>query len=505
MPGPVPPTGRPLLGGLYQRVSNDPRGESVSPAQQEKENRAWCAANSIEVAWSITDSGLSASRYARKARPGYEQVERNLAGEAPVDILIAWEASRYQRDLEVHVELRKLCCDPVAGRNVLLAYKGRIYDFTRPDDRFATGLDALLAERESEETRERVLRASRARAADGRAHGRITYGYRSLHDPHTGAVLGREPDPKTAPIVREMHARALDGESLHELTRDLIRRGVPSPGLVRKQRRGEDPATARRWTRHDLRRILINPANAGLRVHRGQEVGRADWEPLVSEEDHRGLTALVRQGGRVTNIDWRPKYLLSGIIRCGVCHAPCRRVMNRASASYACDATKGGRRCVSRLQEPIDQLVTETVLAIVARPEFRAAFQRVQTEPSGPDPREELRVLEERLRAFDEAAEAGELSAAAFGRMEARLMPRIEAARERTVSVRLPGPIRQLVVAHDPAEVWNGWSGTQGLIYRRQVIRYLLDVEILPSLVRHGMHGFDPSRIAVTPRWSTPP
>lgn len=494
---PRPPDGRTRTAGLYQRVSNDPRGESVSPAQQEKENRAWCAANGYEIVWSITDSGFSASRFATKERPGYEQVARNLGGESPVDILVAWESSRYARDLEGYVELRNLCT--AGGRNVLLAYKARVYDFTQSGDRFSTGLDALLAERESDEVQERVLRSVRARVTEGRAHGRITYGYRSIHDPYSGKPLGREPDPETAPIVAEMCRRVLDGESLHALTRELIERGVPSPGAVRKVRRGEDPSEARGWIRNDLRRLVMNPAYAAIRTHNKVETGRAEWEPLISEEEHRGLVALVRNPARVNNLDWRPRYLLAGIAVCGVCGAQCRRVMNHTSASYACDATRGGRRCVSRLQEPLDQLVTGVVLGRMADPEFREAFTAPAERPDdGPDPHVELAALEARLRAFDEAAETGELSPAAYGRMEARLVPQIEAARARTVVERIPAPVRDLVEADDPPELWH--SDRFSLPRKRAAIRYLLDVTILPIVGRRGLHGFDPSRIDIQVR-----
>jgi hypothetical protein len=54
---------------------------------------------------------------------------------------------------------------------------------------------------------------------------------------------------------------------------------------------------------------------------------------------------------------WRDgsiKHLLAGIAECGVCSAPCRRVKNRNTPSYACTA----RFCVTRSQQHLDQFVT---------------------------------------------------------------------------------------------------------------------------------------------------
>src|SRR6266536_460308 len=41
-----------------------------------------------------------------------------------------------------------------------------------------------------------------------------------------------------------------------------------------------------------LRRVLTNPRMAGLRVHRGEVIGEASWEPVISRGDFerpRGL------------------------------------------------------------------------------------------------------------------------------------------------------------------------------------------------------------------------
>jgi hypothetical protein len=135
----------------------------------------------------------------------------------------------------------------------------------------------------------------------------------------------------------------------------------------------------------------------------------------------------------------------------------------------------------------------------MADPVFREAFTvPVERLDDGPDPHIELAALQRRLEAFEDAADAGELSASAYGRMEARLIPQIEAARARTVIERIPSPVRDLVEADDPAELWN--SDRFSLPRKRAAIRYLLDIKILPIVGRRGLHGFDPSRIDIQVR-----
>lgn len=41
-----------------------------------------------------------------------------------------------------------------------------------------------------------------------------------------------------------------------------------------------------------LRRVLTNPRMAGLRVHRGEVIGEASWEPVISRGDFERLRGL---------------------------------------------------------------------------------------------------------------------------------------------------------------------------------------------------------------------
>src|SRR3954469_6987933 len=97
------------------------------------------------------------------------------------------------------------------------------------DDRFSPGLDYLLAERESDETRKRVLRAVRANADKGRPHGKLLYGYRREYDPATREFIEQTPDPDTAPIVQEAARRVLNGETPYAVAQDFNRRGIKPP------------------------------------------------------------------------------------------------------------------------------------------------------------------------------------------------------------------------------------------------------------------------------------
>src|SRR4051812_24156956 len=286
---------------IYARVSSDPNDRGRSVEEQETECRAVCERNGWDLVETFKDNDRSASRYATKDRPSYRSlIEFIDAGKA--DVLVTWESSRSSRDLAEYVRLRNL----FERHGVLLSYSGRVFDMAEADDRFQTGLDFLLSERESDQTRKRVLRAVRANAEKGRPHGRPLYGYRREYDGR-GELVAQVPDEATAPIVREAARRVLDGETPFAVAQDFDRRGIPTP------RNGS------RWDLTMIKRLCINPGYAGKRVHQGRVVGDATWPPLLDEGAHLALVARLGDPRRRSQRDSSAKHLLSGIVTCGTC------------------------------------------------------------------------------------------------------------------------------------------------------------------------------------------
>lgn len=475
----------PLRVGLYCRVSHDPTGRGTSVADQEKEGRAWCAANGHLVAWLIVDNDISASRYSKKERPGFTEVQRRLAGADPVEILWAWESSRFTRDLKVYAQVRALC----ERYEVLWSYHGKTYDMSRADDRFSTALDVILGERASDDTSDRVQRAVDARVEAGTAHGRVPYGYRAVYHPHTGAPIGREPDPGTAPVVKEIVRRVLGEEPSYQIAKDLNRRGVISPHGFRLQRTGKSVNDARPWTISLVRQLAENPTYAALRTYEGAVKGEATWEPIISVAEHRRVVARFSDPARKNTRDREVKHLLAGIVLCGVCGDPCRRVVNHGSPSYSCRTN----HCVSRVQSAVDGLVTETLLLWLERPNAAQVFTNRDDSAEVDAAVAELAELQARLAEFERSADQpGGISAASLARREAHYLPLIEDARRRAIPTHVPEVIRDLVEAEDVRERWADLTP----LVQRSVVRHLMTVRIMRTSSR-GSHGFDPSCVNI--------
>ncbi len=442
---------------IYTRVSSDPNDRGRSVEEQETECRAVCARNRWEVVDVLSDNDRSASRYATKDRPQYRKLIK-VVESGGADVLVTWEASRALRDLADYLRLRDLC----ERQGVLWSYSGRTYDMAESDDRFSTGLDALLAERESDQTRKRVLRAVRANADKGRPHGKVLFGYRREYDPVTRELIGQVPDDGgTAEVVREAARRVLAGETPYAVAQDFNRRGVLPP-------RG----APRGWDLTQVKRLCVNPGYAGKRVHQGKVIGEATWPPILDESTHLALVARLGDPRRRSQRDSAVRHLLSGIAVCGVCDGRVRVQKNRGFLAYLC--VDGFH--VSRREDVLDEYVTETVLRWLERPDNAERL----TEPADEETAAalaEARDKRARLDGFYDAAAAGELTPQALARIEARLLPEIEAAEHRAQAA-VTSPLVADVAGVEARQRWARLSLPQ----RREIISTLMSIRIMPTV-----------------------
>src|SRR5699024_11348600 len=73
-----------------------------------------------------------------------------------------------------------------------------------------------------------------------------------------------------------------------------------------------------------LGNMMRRPVYAGIRVYKGERLGPGEWEPLVSMETFDQAQAILNAPGRFHTRGTAPKYLLSGIAKCGRCEAKLR-------------------------------------------------------------------------------------------------------------------------------------------------------------------------------------
>ena len=219
----------------------------------------------------------------------------------------------------------------------------------------------------SENLAQEVVRGMRESASRGYfLASRAPFGYNRIKV--SDGVKDRptlEVDPVAAPIVKEIFESSHRGNGLKEICKELNGRGITNRG--------------RRWQKNIVHYLLTNEAYTGTAVwgvkskdEKAQEPVRVEdaWPALVSRETFD----LVQQGlhERAPTVQ-RParvgsQYLLSGLLRCGVCGKPysAQGAKSGQFAYYVCASLfrEGAGACTARYLNAtkVENLVVEKVM-----------------------------------------------------------------------------------------------------------------------------------------------
>ena len=187
---------------------------------------------------------------------------------------------------------------------------------------FDTPSDYMRAYPMSREWLRLLIRRMNAAASMYRLASNVPFGYRKIKV--SGGAKERptlEVDPAAAPVVKEIFEKSLSGYGLKEICKTLNDRGVTNRG--------------KRCYKGGLHYVPTNEAYTGTalwgRTNKGEKAQdpiRVDgaWPALVSRELFDDVQQAMRE--RVPKVQ-RPgrvgsPYLLSGLLRCGVCGRPYR-------------------------------------------------------------------------------------------------------------------------------------------------------------------------------------
>ncbi|MFF6940404.1 recombinase family protein [Streptomyces lavendulae] len=476
-PGPFPAL-------LYGRASVDPHRKGSSVLAQLREGRALCDSVNWPVVDEYKDVGVSASRHSKQDRDDFERLLDDIS-QGRGRIVVAYEASRYYRDLTAYVRLRDACHEA----NVLLCYNGQVFDLSKREDRKATAQDALQAEDEAEGIRDRNLRTARQTAEAGKPWGQVPDGYKRMYDPDTGDLVEQIEHPEQGPIVRQIWADAAAGKSL---------RGT----AARLNAAGHRTQKGKPWKVWHLRTILRNPAYMGRRKFRGEDFKQGTWPRLVEPEVFEAVQGLLDMEGRAWSTDLTPAHLLSGIGLCG--EHPDLMVTN-SEPVLRCYTNNGypSLRCETDAHTAINEAkmiayVELALLDYLSSAAAREAFQAMAVDTEGATARIRLEALEGQLReaevaatTFDENGVPG-LSIAMLNATERRLKPLIAAARQAAKPCIVPAVVHNLLQSKDPYALWEEYDLQQ----QRAVLRLCMTVRLHRASVR-GVRSIQPGRITI--------
>jgi site-specific DNA recombinase len=450
---------RALRALLYDRVSQDSSGRARSPEEQHKANLRRAEHKGWMVVDRYSDNDISASRYGRKTRDGFIRLrEAMMAGEG--DVVVAWASSRITRNPNEFAEVRRLCQE----HGILWDFGGRTYDLNDPDDEHDATVNNADDVRYSGRLSRDIRRAMVENAADGVPHGRTPLGYVRTYD--GGRVTGMVPDPKMAPLVRDLFVRAARGDSIYSIQRDWEKAGV-------RTKHGTVPIGV-----NSLTKMLSNRAYLGERLHKGRLAKAGAWEPLTDEATFRAANARARHGSYARpGADSRAKHLATGILRCGACGLRTAYQTGRYPA-YTCTATTCSlSRSVRAVDEAIDAIVVKRLLdpalaEVFTPPENNLALMRLGIE------REAL--LAELADA--EARLGNGLSVAGYAAVDAALRPQLAELEERIERMQgaLAPPELLDLMGGDAAAKWAKMRAARVDLARRVLRLLFADLAIEP-------------------------
>jgi DNA invertase Pin-like site-specific DNA recombinase len=420
-----------LRAGLYGRNS---KGLDKSIDDQIDEGRQAAEDNGWPIVAEYSDA-VSASRFGRKVRRDWQRLLSDLDA-GLLDLIITWEPSRADRDLETWVAFVAKC----RAKGVLIHITGEddTLDARNPSHwrrLIEGGLDAAM---ESEKTSRRVRRGVAAAAAAGAFHGDCPYGYERVivgerptrHGPKP--VKEQRPHAEHAPVVREIFDRVARNESIHAIVADLNARAVTAPA-------GE------RWVRNSVRKMILNVSYIGKRSHLG-EVHDGTWPELVSLEVFHAANEIVRDPRRKKSPPGRLKHLLSYVATgsCGgLVHFQPPVPGRNNHGRYHCFADG----CVTVGQAEADEVIARLVVKRVCRPDVRELF--TDDDEPAQRARDEAAALRAKLAEATESflKPVGGISADRLAEIEHQLKPQIDDAERRAVSRKAPMALLELLDA----------------------------------------------------------
>lgn len=466
---------RPLL-REYLRVSRDASGRECSPNEQHGDHQRDAERQGFDLhPRSYRDIG-SASRYAKKARDDFDRMLADLkTGAFDADGLALWEGSRGSRRVSEWALLVDLLSE--GRKQVWIHTHGRMYDPSNPRDRRTLLEDAVDSEYESGKTSDRLTRSHASRAVEGRAVGRVTFGYRRVHDETTGKPLGRVPAPDEAKVVVELYLRFASGQNITAIARDFASRGIVNgkgnPFTTMQLRdmlrnrvyiaeRAHVPGKETRWWRVPPGEVSITP---------GQ------WEPIIERSLFFTVQAILTDPRRVTMKPGGAKHLMSMTARCDVCSGPLRAGVRRGARVYLCNR----RGCVLVPQDDLDEIGVRRIVAYLSSPAVFETFRRQGDEAGEELARVDAQLSEVRAELADLSARvsAGELTVAFAARTEPGIQARAAELEQRRVSLSTPAVLRGLITpGEDVAARWEGLDLSQ----RREVVSVVLSAGLAGEL-----------------------
>ena len=370
---------------IYARYSSDNQREA-SIADQFRICREFARRQGWQISNEYSDHAVSG---ATLLRSGFQAMMQS-ALRKEVDVVLAESLDRFSRDQEDTAGLFKRLT--FAGVSIVTIAEG---DITFLHIGLKGTMNAMFLKELADKTR----RGLRGRVETGKSGGGLCYGYRVVRRLENGAVTTgeREINADEAAIVRRIFRDYAAGASPKHIAKTLNKEDIPGPqgalwspstihgnpkrgiGILHnelyvgrlvwnRQRFLKDPDTGRRIARTNPRSEWITKDVPNLRI--------LDDELWQAVRDR--YASIQRKWGQAERFNQfrRPKYMFSGLTKCGVCGAG---FIVYSREHLGCFGARGRGTCDNRLTIPRQEVETRVLRALqdkLMRKDFFEEFCR---------------------------------------------------------------------------------------------------------------------------------
>ena len=292
--------------GIYTRLSVED-GASNSIKNQLLEGEAFANKNKLSFKIYNEGEGLS-GKLGLEDRPQLKELFEDII-EGNINAVWFRDSNRLSRnELLYHQSLE------IFRKQETEVYFGdKHFDYNSPSANMMQSIKATFDAMKLLEQSVATKKALKGRLERGEIQGTIPLGYKS--DNGLLAI-----DEATAPIVREIFNKSLNGIGTEPIAQWLISEGVPT----------KNKGT---WQHTTINKIIKNPIYKGVRTYGGVNYS----SPIIIDEalwdkTNEHLQTMRQYTGKPTH----HKYLLSNILKCGKCGS---KVSGRISHRYKKDKT----------------------------------------------------------------------------------------------------------------------------------------------------------------------
>ena len=400
---------------IYARYSSD----SQRDASIEDQVRL-CRTRIVQEGWvylhAYTDRALSG---ASTLRPAYQDLLRD-ARDGVFDVAVAESLDRFSRDQEHVAAIFKQFS--FADIKLVTLAEGEITELH-------VGLKGTMNALYLKDLAQKTWRGLEGRVRQGKSGGGLCYGYNVV--PQAGSDGGpingeREINKAEATIVNRIFREYASGRSPQVIARQLNREEIAGPrgnswgpsticgnwrrgtGILNnelyigrlvwnRQRYVKDPATGKRVARPNPEAEWVTEDVPALRI-----VDDGLWQRV---KDRQQITRqkILGEGGRLQSENARrPRYLLSGLLKCGSCGGGFSKI---STHHYGCSTARNKGTCDNLKTIRRDELeakVLDGLKGQLMRPErvkeFADEFHRAMNRLSADEDRSRASLGKDKIR-----------------------------------------------------------------------------------------------------------